>query len=252
MVISVNNGAYIKAVKLKDKKYRDEYGLMLVEGEKLVKDALKYGYEAESIFLTEGKQTELYDSIKRYTVTDRMMKRLSAKTTPQGIVALIRKKPNEPKIPEGKSLILENIQDPGNLGTIIRTADAAGFAGVLMSPGCVDLYNPKTVRSSMGSFFNIPVKTDMGYDELYALKEKGFNLYCGALRDDSVAYTDVDFSMPSVIIIGNEANGVSNEILDMAEHIIIPIYGHAESLNAAVAGGIIMYEAIRQKTSRRR
>lgn len=91
MVISVNNGAYIKAVKLKDKKYRDEYGLMLVEGEKLVKDALKYGYEAESIFLTEGKQTELYDSIKRYTVTDRMMKRLSAKTTPQGIVALIRK-----------------------------------------------------------------------------------------------------------------------------------------------------------------
>lgn len=247
---------YIKSLALK--KNRTAERLFTVEGIKSVHDAAVSGKKIRIIAVSESFYNNIEfsypDAARLIVVQDQLFGGLCDTQNPQGILAVVEMFDTDDMelCPENLYVYCDNIQDPGNLGTIIRTADAAGFAGVLMSPGCVDLYNPKTVRSSMGSFFNIPVKTDMGYDELQELKTKGFALYCGALRDDSVAYTDVDFSKPSVIIIGNEANGVSNEILDMAEHIIIPIYGHAESLNAAVAGGVIMYEAIRQKTSRRR
>lgn len=237
MVISVNNGAYIKAVKLKDKKYRDEYGLMLVEGEKLVKDALKYGYEAESIFLTEGKQTELYDSIKRYTVTERMMKRLSAKTTPQGIVALIRKKPNEPKIPEGKSLILENIQDPGNLGAILRTACGAGYNDVYCCGGA-DPYSPKSLASGMSAQFAIRIY-ECGIEQAFALNGSN-EIICCDMNGESLysfrAKTD------HALVLGNEGQGVSKYVTENSEKKIgIPMENGLESLNVAVSAGIMMY-----------
>ena len=131
--------------------------------------------------------------------------------------------------------------------TAKQIADAAGMGGVLLSPGCADAYSPKTVRSSMGSFFNIDIVTGFDYNSLFALKNKGFQLVCGALCDDSADYTQTDFTKPTVIIVGNEANGVSDDILKASEHIIIPIYGKAESLNVGVAASILMYEAQRQR-----
>ena len=178
-------------------------------------------------------------------VSDELFPGLCDTKTPQGIIAVIKMKDNTQYTidPDKLYIYCDGISDPGNLGTIIRTADAAGFGGVLISDGSADLYSPKTVRSSMGSFFNIDIVNDFSHAKLGELREKGFSLYCGALTSDSIDYREPDYKKPSVIIVGNEANGASEEILGISTHIIIPIYGKAESLNAAVAASVMMYEA---------
>ena len=142
----------------------------------------------------------------------------------------------------------DHLQDPGNLGTVIRTADAAGAGGVLLSEGCADLYSPKTVRASMGSFFYINVMTDVGEETLKEYADKGFAIYGGALHSDSIPYTEADFTKPCIIVIGNEANGISGGVLRLCRCVKIPIMGKAESLNAGVAAAVLMYEALRQRT----
>lgn len=242
---------YIKSLALK--KNRTAENVFTVEGIKSVHDAALSGKSIRMIAVSEdfynNESFDYPENARLVVVQNELFAGLCDTKTPQGILAVVEMFDTSDMAVDQKKLYVycDNIQDPGNLGTIIRTADAAGLGGVLLSEGCVDLYNPKTVRSSMGSFFNIPVKTNVGYDELSELKRTGFNLYSGALRDDSQIYTEKDFTRPSIIIVGNEANGVSDEILSISEHIIIPIYGNAESLNAAIAGAIMMYEAVRQR-----
>ena len=238
---------YIKS--LKQKKIRQTEHVYTVEGTKSVEDAINSGSEICMIAMSQSYYGEYGSISESIIVKDDLFSGLCDTKTPQGIIAVIRmKSTTDIKIDTDKLYIYcDNIQDPGNLGTIIRTADAAGFGGVLLSPGCADVYSPKTVRSSMGSFFNIDIVPEFEYSKLFQLKDKGMNLVCGALTDDAFSYLDADFKKPTIIIVGNEANGVSTDILENCNHIIIPIYGKAESLNVAVAASILMYEARNQR-----
>lgn len=245
------NYKYIKT--LQQKKFRVFEQRFVVEGIKSVSDAVKSGKSMYMIAVTET----FYNSVefnypkdaKIVVIDDGIFCGLCDTVTPQGIVAVLNIEHNHVFKPDLKKLYVycDNVSDPGNLGTIIRTADAAGFGGVLLSPGCVDVYSPKTVRSSMGSFFNIDIRNNFTYEQLEETKKQGFSLCAGALLSDSKVYTETDFTNPYIIVVGNEANGVSDEILSICEHIIIPIYGGAESLNVAVACSIMMYEAVRQR-----
>ena len=145
-------------------------------------------------------------------------------------------------------MALDDVQDPGNLGTIIRTLDAAGIDSLILSKGCADVYNPKVVRSTMGAIFRVDTKyVDDLKSELLSLKEKGYNVITTSLKTNKYIY-DIDFSKKTVIVIGNESNGVSKEIFDISDEMVkIPMLGKTESLNASVAAGVIIYECVRQK-----
>ena len=145
-------------------------------------------------------------------------------------------------------VLLDRLQDPGNMGTIIRTADALGANGVVITRGSVDMFNPKTIRSTMGSIFHIPlVYYDDINDALMELKEKNIKIMSTSL-ESSVPCYEVDFTKDFALVIGNEASGISKEVLDNSDTLIrIPMVGRAESLNAGVASGIVMYEASRQR-----
>lgn len=251
IIATTKNKTYKYIKSLQQKKTRTAERCFTVEGIKSVFDALMSAYEVNLIAVSE----EFYNSggfdfpanVRTVVIRTELFDVLCDTKTPQGILAVLKMKENKDYVPSRDKLYVycDNVSDPGNLGTIIRTADAAGFGGVLLSPGCADIYSPKTVRSSMGSFFHMEIVSGFEKKSLIKLKNDGFVLWSGALGDDSIPYTEADFTKPSVIIIGNEANGVSKEILGQSEHIIIPIYGKAESLNAAVAGAILMYEAVR-------
>lgn len=187
-------------------------------------------------------------------VEDEVFKRISDTMNPQGILAVVKKKELFIKdMLEAKSqdrklfLILEDIQDPGNLGTIIRTAEGAGVSGVIMSEKTVDIYNPKVVRSTMGSIFRVPfIYVDNLADVADTLKKSGIKLYAAHLKG-SRNYFKMDYSKPSAFLIGNEGNGLSHALAEKADALIkIPMFGQIESLNAASAATILMYEALRQ------
>ena len=248
IIATTKNKKYKYIKSLKQKKIRDADGVFTVEGKKSVDDAIASDCNIRLVAMSESFSTEFECTAEYIVVRDDLFSGLCDTKTPQGIIAVIETKETAFTPDTGKMYIYcDAVTDPGNLGTIIRTADAAGFGGVLLSEGCADVYSPKAVRSSMGSFFNIDIITDFDYDSLFALKEKGFHLVCGALEEDSTDYTETDFTKPTVIIVGNEANGVTEDILSVCEHIIIPIYGKAESLNVGVASAIMMYEARRQR-----
>ena len=248
IIATTKNKKYKYIKSLIQKKIRDREGVFTVEGKKSVDDAVASAYVVRLVAMSESFAQNAQYNAETVIVRDDLFDGLCDTKTPQGIMAVIEKKDTD-FISDTEKLYVycDNVSDPGNLGTIIRTADAAGMGGVLLSPGCADAYSPKTVRSSMGSFFNIDIVTGFEYNSLFELKGKGFQLVCGALCEDSTDYTQTDFTNPTIIIVGNEANGVSDDILKASEHIIIPIYGKAESLNFGVGASVLMYEAQRQR-----
>lgn len=237
---------------LKQKKFRtEEY---TVEGKKSVLEALHSKRTVTAIIISQSFFNDLDftlpEALPCYCIPDSLFAQLSSTDTPSGIICTIKIEKNTDFSPEiNKAYIYcDKISDPGNLGTIIRTADAAGLGGVLLSPGCVELYNPKTVRSSMGSFFRMDIAENITYDKISEFQQYGFQILSGVLNEKTVEYTDVDMTLPSIIVIGNESNGVSDEIIAMSDKCIkIPILGGAESLNAAIAAAVIMYELLRQR-----
>lgn len=238
---------YIKELKkLKNKSDRYEKGLFLVEGENCVRELVDFKPELIECLLFTEKYEKEFKSFKSYLVSERIMESLCDTKTPQGIVALCRmeKKAN---IYQGICIYLDNVKDPGNVGTIIRTADAADIKTVILSKECADLYNSKTVRSTMGSMFHIDVFYEEEYlSKLYELKNEGYTVLTGSLQAEKSLY-EYDFSRKTVICIGNEAHGISDDLYSIGtENIKIPMPGNAESLNAGVAGSIIIYEAVRQ------
>jgi TrmH family RNA methyltransferase len=249
---SNNKCKYVKS--LSQKKARLKYGEYTVEGKKSVSDALKSDkivtalYVSETFF--ENESFDYPENVNLYKVSNGIFEKMCDTKAPQGILAVVKMNLRE-KLDADLSesyIYCDSINDPGNLGTIIRTADAAGFSAVLLSPDCVDLYSPKTVRSSMGSFFNIDVMTDVTHEKLKEMKEKGFSLFGGALGNNTIDYRNADMTKPSIIIVGNEANGICDEVLEMCQCVKIPILGKAESLNAGVAASILMYELVRQRS----
>ena len=268
--ISSESNDLIKKVKsLKLKKYRELRKIFFVEGARIVKEALVSSAEIKEIIISEkaSENEDIAETICManklgcdiYTVSETVFKSISETTNPQGILATIKMADYDlEEMIIAKSIdvckcdkyfvILDEIKDPGNMGTIIRTADAAGFNGVIVSKGCVDVYNSKVLRSTMGSIFHIPI--NLSQDLSYALKEiksKNIRVYAAHTKGN-LYYYEADMTQSTAIVIGNEAFGISDKTMELADELIsIPITGRAESLNASVAAGILMYEPLRQK-----
>ncbi|MBR6954524.1 MAG: RNA methyltransferase [Clostridia bacterium] len=228
---------------LKDRKARREHGLFLVEGRKSVEEALSSGFPAEALLLREdtAEQGALPENVKKYLLPEHVMAAVCDTRTPQGIAAVMRHR----EIPvEGRRLVaLDGVQDPGNVGTIIRTADAAGLDGVLLSPDCADPYSPKVLRATMGSVFHIPVAVVEDLPgALTELKAKGLPVISSQL-DGTPFHAWKEAKDGFVLVIGSEGNGVSPAVRALATvRLRLPMRGRAESLNAAVAAGIMMYQ----------
>ena len=257
--ISSKDNNLIKHIKkLKERKYRQEFNEYIVEGTRLIQEAIQENARIKQIIICdECFKDEIIDESLRYKIAkkecycvpENIFKLLTEVEKPQGILAVIEKEENK-ELEECKDEIfiaLDNLQDPGNLGTILRTADSANIKKILVSKGTVDCYSPKVVRSTMGAIFRVEViECENLQKTLEILKNKGYNIIVTSLDAKNTIY-DVNYSK-SVIVIGNEANGVSNKIKDIAnKKVIIPMLGKTESLNASVATGIIIYEYVRQK-----
>lgn len=243
-ITSAQNEYIKKLSKLNSKKYREESGLFLAEGEHLAEMVYASSYEVESILMTEEYYVKNPDKFSGeiILVPESIMAKIADAKTPQGVLAVV-KMPEEVKgLTCGRYIYCDNLQDPGNVGTVIRTADAFSFSGVILSRGSADVYSPKVIRSSQGSIFNIDVVTDKDTDFLIEAK-KNFKITSTALYGDCVTVKEMKVSDNQIFVIGNEGSGVSKEILDMSDEIVyIPMTGKAESLNAAVAASILMYE----------
>ena len=239
MVITSVNNEYIKKLcKLKEKKYRDIENKFLVEGYHLVMEA----YNAkllDSVVLLEGEKVPIYDIDITYVSKD-VMKKLSDVVSGSHIIGIVRKK--EDKMVGDRILILDDIQDPGNLGTMIRSAKAFGFDTIILSKNSVDLYNPKVVRSTQGMMFyvNIMVR-DLGCF-INNLKEDNYVIYGSDVRD-GINVREEDIPSKLAIVIGNEGNGISDEVKKLCDkNLYIKMSDEVESLNAGVAASILMYE----------
>lgn len=252
-VISSLTNKLIKETKLlKNKSKRTEAGLYLAEGENVVQEAIMYKPDdIKCIFLTEKFKDRIDNEIfDVYLVPDYIMESLSDTKSPQGITAIMRYPENFVSFEDTDiAVYLDNVSDPGNVGTIIRTADAAGINTVILSPECADVLSPKVIRSTMGSCFHINiVKESQHLDYLKEFIKNNFVAIAGELNATNFHY-DVDLRSKVVICLGNEAHGLSDELLNCKGvlPVKIPIHGKAESLNVAIAGAILMYEALRQR-----
>lgn len=238
----------IKTVKkLHTRKGREKLGSFMIEGEHLVEEALKSNVIINELFIEENFKLPTgwnVADIPLYMVSDKIMKEISETETPQGVVAvceLLGRKPIEVK-PDGKYLLIDQIQDPGNLGTIIRTADSAGLSGVIVGTGTVDIYNSKVVRSTQGSLFHLPVVKGELDEWLKKFRGAGIPLFGTALNDEAKNYKEIASQESFALIVGNEGSGVSEQLLsETDENLYIPIYGQAESLNVSIATGILLY-----------
>lgn len=257
-VITSKDNSIIKEIKkLKDRKVRSAKGEFIVEGFRFVEEALKSDYEVKTLIIEESVEGKLssynidkyLDSINTIYVTKSIMKLLASTETPQGVLAVVKNKDIELVDDDGFYIFCDKVQDPGNLGTIIRTAHASGALGVILRKGTVDLYNDKTLRSTMGSIFNVPVVYDNDdLDTILSLKNNGFKIISSSLDTDYNFY-DIDLTGKCIIVVGNEGNGISSEIFAISdEKFKIPMPGGAESLNVGIATSVIAFEAVRQRT----
>jgi len=250
---SRQNPAVKFAASLAEKKARDAAGAFLVDGSTILTDLAVSGVFPEAVylssavpFLKEEVECILQDApVKGYILAPHVFERLTAEKGSEGIVSLYDRRGLEEALPlpgGGRLVALENLQDPGNVGTVLRTAVSFGFDGVLLCGGA-DPFGPKAVRASMGAFAHIPVKTFPHTDALMDyLQERGVKSYAACLHDASVPVTELCPSTPFCILIGNEGKGLSPRALERADRkIVIPMRG-MESLNAAVAAAVLMWE----------
>ncbi len=262
MDITSPSNPIIKEIKsLYRKKGRWTKHLFLAEGIKVVEECIDNNCPIAHIVYSDelfnmGGGQALFDKIKSYDrlvrIPHKLYREISDMESPQGVLAVIGFEVSTIEDLDIQNspffLLLDEVQDPGNMGTIIRTADAFGIDGIIVTEGCVDIYNPKVVRSTMGSILRTPIFHEperMGVIE--KLKREGVKIYSTSL-EGSQYIQDTNFKESCVLIIGNESKGVSKSLYSLADNLIkIPMLGKAESLNAAVASSIIMYEAMRQR-----
>ncbi|WP_034550920.1 TrmH family RNA methyltransferase [Carnobacterium funditum] len=245
-IVSVKNERVKMWKKLQTKKGREKVGTYLIEGFHLIDEAIKNKALILEVMLSEDAKEMVATSLpenKMVLVSQEVSKQLSETQTTQGIFAVVKKNsvPEEPVL-EKPYLFLDNVQDPGNLGTMIRTADAAGFGGVVLGKGTVDLYNNKVIRSMQGSHFHLPIYQDDLSDWFELFQNAGFPVYGTELNELAVSYRDITPQSKFAVVMGNEGNGMSKELLEKTtKNLYIPIMGQAESLNVAVAAGILMF-----------
>lgn len=241
---------------IKSKKARFEHNLFVAEGLRLVLDALRSNVEIQSIFVTQeciDKNSKhinefILNDNNSFLITKELSTYISDTQNPQGIYAICKKLDKNVNIDKiynnGVFICLCSLQDPGNVGTIIRTAEAFGIKHIIMTEDCPDIFSPKVLRSTMGSAFRINVITFEDAEKMVrTLKLNGVTTYAAVLNDKSIALGTFDFPQNSAVLIGNEANGLSESIIKMCDSALhIPMKGSAESLNAATAANIIMWE----------
>ena len=262
VINSKDNDIVKKIRKLKDKKYRDELGVYVIEGIKVIEEAINENVEIEKIVICEDcteasiiPQKLMY-AIAKYNciyVSKKVFEVLTDVVAPQGILAIVRRPEKNEKIDYNAELILalDGIQDPGNLGTILRTADSVNLNQIIVTKNTADCYNPKVVRSTMGAILRIKIiETESLVNTLKEAKKNKFKIVATSLDTQNNIY-DIDYNK-KVIVIGNEANGVTKEVQSMADNKVkIPMLGKTESLNASVATGIMLYEYVRQKINKK-
>ncbi|SFM15617.1 RNA methyltransferase, TrmH family [Paenibacillus sp. 1_12] len=280
MITSVHNPRVKAWTQLLDKKGRDQQQQYMIEGVHLVQEALASGVKMDTLVYAEERQHALPSNllnnavsagVECIAVSDAVLSKCVDTQTPQAVFAVLPKlswrpqdllQPYESDREAGQDtkhittaaalvpslvVVIDGVQDPGNLGTIIRSADAVGATGVLLGKGTVDLYNPKTVRSTMGSIFHLPIASGDLVEWLPSAASQGVAIVTTSLQATASCY-DFDFSRPVWFVIGNEGQGVSPQVSSLAtERIRIPMQGQAESLNAAMAATVVLFEAMRQR-----
>ena len=259
MVITSKDNEIVKHIrKLKDKKYREENNEFIIEGIKLLEEAINENANIKKVIICDdcNLENDIYNELKYEIakldciyVSEKIFEYISDVKSPQGIMAIIEKDTGNKEIDynENVILILDNIQDPGNMGTILRTADSLNLKQIIISKGSSDVYNPKVVRSTMGAIFRINIiESENLIKTVKDLKKHKISVVSTSLDTNKSIY-DLEYNK-TAIIIGNEANGVSQELQDLSDNKVkIPMLGKTESLNASVATAIILYEAMRNK-----
>jgi len=259
-ITSASNPRIKLAHKLTRRRAREQAGLCLLEGSRLVSDAWSAGVRLDSAFVTQrflaqSQPSPLLPALEKagvplFLISESLLAEISDTSTPQGIVALS----HLPDLPVPTHpwlvLVLDGVGDPGNAGTLLRSAVAARVELVIFGPGTVDPFNPKVLRAGMGAHFRIAVVTAASWAEAEAALGRGRSLYV-ADAQAQISYEAVDWNQPAGLVIGSEAHGPSQVTLAAATPIAIPISSAMESLNAGVAGSVILFEAARQRRAAR-
>lgn len=264
MIITNMQNLQIKSVAaLQKKKYREEEGQFVIEGVRFVEEALQAEADIVQIYYIAKAQEQDRAAVllQRATnqgivvqeVNDGVMHKLSNTDTPQGILAVVKMPPQVSTVSQlqGLGLLIDGVQDPGNLGTILRTAHAAGVKQVWLTPGTVDVYNPKTLRSTMGSIFHLHIITIGEEEFLHRAQVSGWQVVVADVTGQH-PYYQVDMLQPTVVVVGSEAHGPSALLVERSNQVVtIPMPGQAESLNVGIAAGILLFEAVRQSAMNR-
>ncbi|WP_462331745.1 TrmH family RNA methyltransferase [Schwartzia sp. (in: firmicutes)] len=258
---SMSNAKIKHAASLHLKKNREKTGEFIAEGVRLAEMAASSDWESVFALVTpeaaEKERTKAIVSMLEskgcpvYEVSDTLYHKAAATEEPQGLLLVMRRKENtlnSIKSNNGFFVVLDGVQDPGNAGTILRTADAVGADALIALRGTVDMFSDKTVRSAMGSHFHVPVVDGIDREDfLRFVKENDISCRVTALDGTAQPHFDADYRGMCAVVFGNEGNGASKELLDAAEHVYIPMRGAAESLNVASAAAVVLYEAYRQR-----
>ncbi|MCY6490172.1 TrmH family RNA methyltransferase [Leptolyngbya sp. GGD] len=255
MLTSLQNPLVKQLRKLHRAKERREQQLFLLEGTHLIEEACAVGVALNTVCYTEHWQQNhesLWQKIQARSsrielVSPEVLKAIATTVEPDGIVATVDRFHTQPVQFTKLGLVLETIQDPGNLGTIIRTAAAAGVEGLWLSADCVDLESPKVLRSSSGQWFRLPMSTSDLRTDILKAKQQGMQVIA-TVPTATQTYWEIDFTQPSLVLMGNEGAGLSDELIELADiQVTIPLAPGVESLNVAIATALILYEARRQQ-----
>ena len=250
-ISSKDNKIFRLCQQLSHKKYRDKLGLYLIEGENLLEEAVKNGAAIKTVLMCRDYRGSLFGTEdKAFCLSDKLFEQLAQTETTQGIMAIVEKPELSPDLflnrGGGNFIVLDRLQDPGNIGTILRTADAAGYELAIVMKGTADVFSPKAVRAATGSLFRMPVVFMDSVDELMEFTRAAGQKLVATCFDTDRYYYDENLKENIALIIGNEGSGISRELIECSDlKIKIPMHGNIESLNASVAAGILMYEAVR-------
>lgn len=251
---SKDNKIWKRCEQLTMRKHRDRSGLYLIEGENLLDEAIRNHVRIETVLVREDCQKALPPEAadKAFLLDARLFDKLAQTVTSQGILAVVAKaevrKEDFIGLPGSNFIVLDRLQDPGNIGTILRTADAAGYRLAILMKGTADVYAPKVVRAATGSLFRMPVVSMASTEELVEFTRAAGKKLTATCLDAQRCYYDEDLTHDIALVIGNEGSGVAPALIESSElRIKIPMQGNIESLNAAVAAGVLMYEAMRGK-----
>ncbi len=270
-ITSQDNKIFKLCIQLAQKKYRDRLGLYIAEGEKIVREAIAAGC-VNTVVMREGLDIDLAvhagqacgtspnepripEDTAFVFLSGNLFSRIAQTETSQGILAIVSKPQLDKRAflkaisgPKNHVVVLDRLQDPGNIGTIIRTADAAGYAGIIVMKGSGDIFSPKVIRAAAGSLLRLPVYLASSEEEALSILNEAGKVLVGTIPESGVAYNRVDWTRGSAILIGNEGNGLSETFKAATNiNVSIPMNKEVDSLNAAVAAGILIYESIKER-----